>query len=89
MTQLATALYITEQVLVLMIIVRAFMSFFPRIDAYHPVVRFLDSVCEPILGVFRRLLPPMGGIDFSPILAILVIQVVASLLINLLNGAAR
>lgn len=43
-----------------------------RPDPYHPtwgpIVRFIQSVTDPILAPVRRFLPPMGGLDFSPLL---------------------
>jgi uncharacterized protein YggT (Ycf19 family) len=36
----------------------------------HPVVRFLHDVCDPYLRLFRRVLPPIGPVDFSPIVAV-------------------
>lgn len=44
----------------------------------------LASVCEPYLGLFRGLIPPMGGIDFSPMVAILALQLGERLVIQLL-----
>jgi YggT family protein len=38
------------------------------------IAHFLDSVTGPILAPFRRVIPPLGGIDLSPIVAILLIQ---------------
>lgn len=44
-------------------------------DPYNPIVRFLRLVTEPVLRPIRRLLPPYQiGLDFSPLLAILLIQ---------------
>jgi YggT family protein len=40
------------------------------------VLGFLRDVCEPFLRIFRRIIPAFGGIDFSPILAILTLQIV-------------
>lgn len=79
----------TVKAVILLIIIRSFMSFFPRIDRSHPVVRFLDSVVDPILQPFQRMMPPMAGLDFSPILAILTLQIAEFLLINLLSGLIR
>jgi YggT family protein len=45
---------------------------------------FLFSVTEPVLGPIRRALPGMGGIDFSPFIAVILIQVVQSLLLAIL-----
>jgi YggT family protein len=36
----------------------------------HPVVRFLHDVCDPYLRLFRRVLPAVGPVDFSPIVAV-------------------
>jgi YggT family protein len=86
---LAQTIRYAVQIVILLIIVRAFMSFFPRIDRHHPVVRTLDSVVDPLLRPFQRMMPPMAGLDFSPILAILTLQVVEWLLINLIVGLVR
>ena len=42
--------------------------------AYNPVTALLATIAEPILRPFRRMLPPMGGLDLSPILAIVLLQ---------------
>jgi YggT family protein len=51
---------------------------FDVINLRHPVARqvanFLDAVTRPVLAPFRRFIPPIGGIDVTPILALLVIQ---------------
>jgi YggT family protein len=83
-TELAHTIAAVENILVLLIIVRALMSFFPNIDPYHPVLRGLDGLLEPIMRPFRSLVPPMGGIDLSPILAIFTLQIVSRLLISAL-----
>lgn len=84
---LAQAIQFVVQAAVLAIIIRAVMSFFPQIDRHHPVVVTLDKVTEPLLQPFRNLLPTTGiGIDFSPLLAILVLQMAGNLLIQLVQG---
>jgi YggT family protein len=50
------------------------------------VLGFLRDVCEPFLGLFRRFIPPIGPIDVSPIVAILVLQIVGRLIINVIHG---
>jgi len=47
---------------------------------------FLRDVSEPYLGLFRRFIPPIGPIDISPIVAILVLQLVGGLIIALIRG---
>ena len=55
------------------ILARVLMSWFSP-DPYHPVVRAIYAVTEPILGPVRRILPPMGGFDLSPIVIFLVLM---------------
>ncbi|HUR85684.1 MAG TPA: YggT family protein [Solirubrobacteraceae bacterium] len=51
------------------------------------VLGFLRDVCEPYLGLFRRFIPPIGPIDVSPIVAILVLQIVGLyLIVPLIRG---
>ncbi len=58
--------------LIFAIFLRAITSWFP-IDRNGPLVRALDSVTEPVLGPLRRLIPRIGMIDISPMVAILVL----------------
>jgi YggT family protein len=50
------------------------------------VLGFLRDVCEPYLSIFRRFIPPLGPIDISPIVAILVLQIVGGLIIEAIEG---
>lgn len=47
---------------------------------------FLRDVTEPYLGLFRRFIPPIGPIDVSPIVAIIVLQIVGGLIIGVIRG---
>ena len=62
------------------------MSWFPiRQGSFvYDIGMVLQSICEPYLGLFRRIIPPLGGLDFSPVVAILALNVVANLLIGIL-----
>ncbi|MBW1635445.1 MAG: YggT family protein [Deltaproteobacteria bacterium] len=58
-------------------------------DPYNPVVRFLVEATEPLLGRIRRFLPiSMGGIDFSPMILIMVIMFLQSFLVPTLKQIA-
>ena len=50
------------------------------------VLGFLRQVSEPYLSIFRRFIPPIGPIDISPIVAILVLQFVGGFIIALIHG---
>lgn len=51
--------------------------------SYHPAAVLIHQVVEPMMAPFRRLLPPMGGIDFSPMIAFLALNVVKILFTGL------
>jgi YggT family protein len=55
-----------------------------QVDPYHPAVQLLYQVTEPVLQPIRQLLPPAGGMDFSPIVAMLLIQIVTEVLASTL-----
>ncbi|HEY4895998.1 MAG TPA: YggT family protein [Solirubrobacteraceae bacterium] len=46
------------------------------------VLGFLRDVCEPFLRLFRRVLPQMGGFDFSPILAIVTLSLLNNIVVE-------
>ena len=52
---------------------------------YHQARVLLDRLMEPVLNPIRRLLPAMGGFDFSPLILMVAVQIVGNLLISLLS----
>ena len=72
--------------LIIVIIVRAILSWV-NADPYNGLVRAIHAISEPFLSPLRRLLPPwrLGGIDFSPLLAILALQFIRSFAISTLR----
>jgi YggT family protein len=56
----------------IILLARVLMSWF-RPDPYNPIVRFLYNATEPILAPIREALPATGGIDFSPLVAFLLL----------------
>ena len=71
-----------SQLLVLLVIVSVILSYF--MDPYHPLRRGIDSVVEPMLAPIRRVVPLLGMLDFSPIILILLIQLLSNLIIRFL-----
>jgi len=47
-------------------------------DSYHPAPQLLLQLTEPLFALARKVIPPIGGLDLSPILIFLVIQIVRS-----------
>lgn len=72
------------QVIVLLVFAKIILSYF--MDPYHPIRQAIDSVVEPMLAPLRRIIPPIGMIDFSPLVLIILLQVVGRILINLLSS---
>ncbi|MFN2469076.1 MAG: YggT family protein [Gaiellaceae bacterium] len=51
----------------------------------YRIRQFLTDVCEPYLRLFRRVLPPLGPLDLSPVVAVFVLVILDQLLLNLLD----
>ncbi|WP_207060564.1 YggT family protein [Motiliproteus sp. SC1-56] len=45
-------------------------------NSYHPAPQLINQLCEPVFNLARKVVPPIGGLDLSPILIFLVIQVI-------------
>lgn len=71
-----------QQILVLLVIVSVILSYF--MDPYHPIRRGLDRIVEPMLMPIRRVVPLIGMLDLSPLVLIILIQVIGNLLLRLL-----
>lgn len=69
-----------------LIIIRVFLSWIPH-DPYNPIFRFLYEVTEPVLAPFRRLMGRYSvGVDFSPVIALIVLQIVESFVYSILQS---
>jgi YggT family protein len=63
------------------IIIRALLSWF-SFGGAQPVFRLLVEITEPVLAPIRRVLPTAGMLDFSPLVALLLIQVISNILLS-------
>jgi YggT family protein len=63
------------------------LSWIPAGGALDDVRRVLSTLVDPYLNIFRRIIPPIGAIDISPIVAILVLNIVSRMLVQALFGA--
>ena len=63
----------------LLIFIRILLTWFPTVEWMNQVCSVLSPITDPYLNIFRSFIPPIGGMDLSPILAMLVLQVVAGL----------
>lgn len=69
------------QLMAFAIFARAILSWFP-IDRGGPVFQFLDSVTDPVLEPLRKIIPPIGMIDITPMVAMLLLFFIASALLG-------
>lgn len=83
MSFLANIINLIVNALTLLVLVDVVISYF--LDPYHPSRQMLDRLVEPLLAPIRRLLPPMGGFDLSPMILLIAIQVIGQLLISVLR----
>jgi len=87
---LSTLIYVYTLLIVLYIVTQLLFAFGvrpPYSRASDAILTFLRDVCEPYLRIFRRVIPMVGAFDFSPIVAILVLSLVNSLIVNgLIHG---
>lgn len=80
---LLTLIYWIFQVFYILILARVIVSWI-RVDPYHPIVRFIFNATEPLLAPIRQLLPPAGGLDFSPLILLVGISVLRMAVFSIL-----
>ena len=66
-----------------LLVIRILLTWFPNVNWFDPPFSILSQITDPYLNIFRSIIPPLGGIDFSPILAMMVLQLISSLLVPL------
>ena len=72
--------------LTLVVFVDVLLSFV--LNPFHPLRRALDSFVDPMLAPIRRVVPPVGGLDFSPAILLIVLQILGRVLVTLLVSQA-
>ena len=72
-------------ILILAVLARALLSWF-RVDPYHPIVRLVYQITDPIILPLRRVVPPLGMIDITPIVALILLQIAQYILTRIIVG---
>ncbi len=81
--QLFPVLARTLEIYSLILLVRVLLSWFPNLDwGSNPILATVSSITDPYLNAFRGLIPPIGGLDLSAILAFLALQLGQNLLLG-------
>lgn len=82
-----TTINLIFNILYILILARVILSWV-RPDPYHPtwgpIVRFIVQATDPIMEPVRRLMPPMGGLDFSPIIVLFGIDLLRRVILTIL-----
>jgi uncharacterized protein YggT (Ycf19 family) len=87
---LSTLIYVYTLLIILYVVIQLLFSLGlrpPYSRATDVVMGFLRDICEPFLRVFRRLIPSFGGIDLSPLLAIITLEILNGVVVQgLIHG---
>jgi YggT family protein len=70
------------QLLILVVIIQTVLTYF--LSPFHPIRQVIDRIVEPMLMPIRRILPPLGMLDFSPLVLIILLEVIDSVLQRIL-----
>jgi YggT family protein len=81
---LIPVLLLISRLLVLLIIVQAILSFI--LAPFHPIRETIDRLVEPMLRPIRQVMPTTGMLDFSPLVLIILIQLITTLLVQFLSA---
>jgi len=81
MVLVAEFIHLIAQILILLVIVSAVLSYF--MSPYHPLREAIDRIVDPMLAPIRRVVPAIGGFDFSPLILIILIWLIDQVLTNI------
>ena len=65
------------------LLIRILMTWIPNLDPHNPIVQMLVQVTDPVLEPARRLIPPLGMIDISPIVVFIALSIIRDLLVRM------
>jgi len=74
----------TISILTFLVFIYSLLGYF--MDPFHPVRQAIGQVVEPMLAPIRKLVPTTGGLDFSPLILIIILQVIGSVLLTILRN---
>lgn len=84
MTILITIINAAVNVFSIFILIYSLLSFI--LGPFHPIRQTMAQVVEPMLAPIRKVIPGIGGLDFSPLILMILVQVVGSILVGIIRG---
>jgi YggT family protein len=73
---------------VIVLLARVLLSWV-QVDPHNPIVNLINQLTEPLLAPIRRLLPQSGALDFSPMIAFVVVLVAEQIVLTMLRSVLR
>jgi len=83
MTNIVAIIIVFARLYEWVVIIHVLLSWIIR-DPYHPLRQSVDRLVQPLLDPIRRIMPPTGMFDFSPVILLILIQVVVNVLVGLI-----
>ena len=84
MAFIETIIVVLEQTLLLLILLKVLLSYF--MDPFQPFRQSVDRLVEPLLKPIRQVVPSFGRFDFSPIILMILVEVIAQVLLTLIRA---
>ena len=81
---LSVTVYYFFQIVFILLMIYVVLTWIPRINWYNEPFRTLKAFCDLFFEPFRRLIPPIGMIDISPIVAFFVLSLIRNIIVSLL-----
>lgn len=85
---IVTAIANFLQIYLVILLIRVLLTWFPNVNWSNPPFSILSQLTDPYLNIFRGLIPPLGGLDFSPIIAFLLLQFLVGVLASFSGGSS-
>ena len=82
MMLIETIIVVVEQTLLLLILLKVILSYF--MDPFHPFRQSIDRLLEPLLKPIRQIIPSFGRFDFSPVILMILVEILARVLLNII-----
>jgi YggT family protein len=83
LVSIINAIFTIFYLLILAHIVISWVRPNPYHPVWEPIIRVVNGVIDPLINPLRRILPPLGGLDFSPMILLIVARLIQGALINL------
>lgn len=79
---LVTIIQVFRQIVYLLVLLKVVLSYF--MDPFHPFRQSVDRLIDPLLRPIQQIIPSFGRFDFSPLILIILVEVVTGILLSIL-----